>query len=102
MVAQPQAGQKTPLLPLESHIKPEGNSNSMLLGVVGRNPKGICSLGGIFQRCFQRICRPGVNYTGWIIHRERNDSLKLDCILVSPPANIGDGWHARGMPAAKR
>lgn len=102
MVAQPQAGQKTPLLSLDSHIKHEGNSNSMFLGVLGRTLKGICSLGGIFQRCFQRICRPGVNGTGGIIHRERNDTLKSDCILVSPPANVGDAWHARGMPAAKR
>ena len=101
-IAQPRAGQKNPLLLLSSHSKHEGNSNSTLLGVAGRHPKGFCSLGGVFQRSFQRICRPGVYYTGWIIHRERNGSLKWDLILASPPANVGDAWHAPGMPAAKR
>lgn len=92
---------KKPLLLLGSHIKHEGHSNAALLGVAGRNPKGFCSLRGVFQRSFQRICRPDVYYTCWIIHRVRNGSLKWDCILASPPANVGDAWHAPGMPAAK-
>lgn len=93
--------EKKPLLLLGSHIKHEGHSNAALLGIAGRNLKGFCSLRGVFQRSFQRICRPDVYYTCWIIHRVRNGSLKWDCILASPPANVGDAWHAPGMPAAK-
>jgi len=49
--AQLRAGCQNPLLLLDSHIKHDGNSNSVLLGAVGRHPKGFCGLG----RCFPKV-----------------------------------------------
>jgi len=71
------------------------------LALWGGIRRDFAAWGGVFQRSFQQICRPGVYYRGWIRHRERNGLLKWDFILASPPAN-GDAWHGPGVPAAKR